>query len=162
MYKAYKSVVKIIAKVMGIILICFMISMTLACFAQVVIRNLKMSVPWVEEVARYSSVWVTFLGGAYAYKNGSLAAVELLKNKLNGTPRYILELIIVILSFIFAVLLARGGFELVMTVRTQNTPSLKISKSLVYGALPVGALLMILFSVDHFVTAIRNLIKKGD
>ena len=118
------------------------------------------SAPWVEEIARYSLVWVSFLGGALSYKKCSLAAVELLKNSLKGKAVHILDLIIWAICVYFFYFMITGGGTLALKMARQITPALKISKALVYGALPVGGIFMAWFSIEHLVTSIQGLMKK--
>ncbi|MBP3737077.1 MAG: TRAP transporter small permease [Lachnospiraceae bacterium] len=162
MYKAYTNVTNLISKILGFITMIFLILMVIACFAQVCVRNMGLSVPWIEEVSRYSQVWITFLGGSLAYKHSSLAAVELLKNKLKGKAGAILDLFIWVLCVTFFVLMVRHGFALASKMAMQITPSLKISKAYVYGALPMGGCFMLLFSLEHLINDIRTLTGKED
>jgi tripartite ATP-independent transporter DctM subunit len=54
----------------------------------VVSRNvLSYSFPWTDEVARFSLVILTFVGGAYAYRRNYLIAVEVLRNRLHPWMR---------------------------------------------------------------------------
>lgn len=162
MYDLYLKVTGFIAKILGWICMVFLVTMALACFAQVIIRNMGASVPWIEEVSRYSQVWLTFLGGAIAYKHGSLAAVELLKNKLKGRAHGVLELLIWALSVVFVYYMITGGFGLVSKMAKQITPALQISKGIIYAALPVGGCFMMLFSFEHLFDGIREIIGKKE
>ena len=162
MYDLYLKVTSVLAKILGYICMIFLITMALACFAQVVVRNIGASVPWIEEVARYSQVWLTFLGGAIAYKHGSLAAVELLSNKLKGSAHGVLQILIWVLTIAFVYVMLTGGFGLVSKMAKQITPALQISKGFIYGALPVGGCFMMLFSFEHLADGCLEVMgKKG-
>lgn len=162
MYKAYMKITSVMAKVLTAMAVIAISIMVIACFAQVVIRNMGRSAPWVEEMARYAQVWITFLGGAVAYKHGSLAAIDFLKTKLNGKSVAILDLIILALCVVFFCYGVSGGIVLASKMARQTTAALKISKAFVYGALPTGCAFMLLFSIEHFFNSVRVLAGKKE
>ena len=164
MYNAYLKFTSMLTKIISYIAMICLISMVVTCFAQVVIRNMGQSAPWVEELARYSQVWTTFLGGAVAYKHGSLAAIDFVKDRLrkNAKAVAVLEIAIWVLSVFFFYYLISGGFVLVSKMARQLTPALKISKIYVYSALPIGGCFMLLFSFEHLIDSILILMGKKE
>lgn len=113
-------------------------------FARYVMGN---SLSFSEEVARFAMVWLTMLGAAYAYRQGSLIAVELLSTA--GGPRFrkAMQLAIAIASCLFAWVLLREGLSITERVASQTAPSTRVSMSWLYAAMPAGALLILVNAV---------------
>lgn len=131
--------------VVGWILAALMAIMTVLIswqvFARYVMGN---SLTFSEEVARFSMVWLTMLGAAYAYRQGSLIAVELLSDIAGPRLKRVLRLTIAVASCLFAWVLLREGLSITERVSGQTAPSLRISMAWLYAAVPAGALLILI------------------
>ncbi|SNR96637.1 TRAP transporter small permease [Pseudomonas segetis] len=97
------------------------------------------SLTFSEEVARFSMVWMTMLGAAYAYRHGSLIAVELLSGFANGRFARELRLLVALVSCVFAWVLLTEGLHITERVVGQTSPSLRVSMGWLYAAVPAGA-----------------------
>ena len=53
------------------LIVLIMAVMATIVFAQIVFRTLKMSLSWSEELARYLTIWISFVGSSYAFRRGS-------------------------------------------------------------------------------------------
>lgn len=133
--------------------------MTLAILFQVFSRFiLPFSVTWTEEFARYSMIYIVFLGAAIALRNQDLIAVEFLSEKLTKNARSTLKVIINLISIIFFVLLLIKGIELIERVGTQFSPALKLPMSIPYASIPIGAALLI---INAIAVIMETYLKKG-
>ncbi|MFP3918798.1 TRAP transporter small permease, partial [Lysinibacillus telephonicus] len=65
---------------------------------------------WVEEVARYSIIWGTFLGFGLALKHNQHIQVDILFDKLNKPMQFILNIVATTLSIIFCLIYTYYGF----------------------------------------------------
>lgn len=133
-----------INRVVGWVLAALMAIMTVLIswqvFARYVMGN---SLTFSEEVSRFSMVWLTMLGAAYAYRHGSLIAVELLSDSAGPRLQRALRLSITVASCLFAWVLLREGLSITERVSGQTAPSLRISMAWLYAAVPAGALLIL-------------------
>ena len=128
----------------------------LACFAQICTRIAGVPLSWSEELARYLAVWLTFIGAAYALRKSSLATVEILINKLSGSSKKALIVIISVCVFVFSLILIRYGLVFSLKFMSQTSPALHIPKGIVYLSAPISGVLMCLYQVEYFVDKMRE------
>ncbi|AHV92523.1 TRAP transporter small permease [Bordetella holmesii] len=114
-----------------------------ACaFYQVIARFVLHSPSdWSEVATRALLIWTVLLGVALAFRHGVMISVELLRNTLKGRARRMLEHAIALICMAFMIVLAWVGGQMTWRVRFQTVPSLDISISWIYLAIPVGATL---------------------
>ena len=110
-------------------------------FARYVMGN---SLTFSEEVSRFSMVWMTLLGAAYAYRYGSLIAVDLLTIVSGPGVSRVLRLVVALASCLFAYVLLTEGWAITERVASQTAPSTRVSMAWLYGAIPAGAALILL------------------
>ncbi|GGG87645.1 TRAP transporter small permease protein [Salipiger pallidus] len=113
-------------------------------FARYVMGN---SLSFSEEVSRFSMVWMTMLGAAYAYRYGSLISVDLLETLSGPKVSRALRLIVAAASCVFAYVLLTQGVNITSRVSMQVAPSTRISMAWLYAAMPAGAGLVLLNAV---------------
>ena len=119
--------------------------MVIVVFVATCVRYLTvMSLPWAEEVARYSMVWIAYIGASLGIKRNAHLGVEAALLLLpQGTRKYFdyLRYLIIIL---FNVLIAYYTFQIIQSqISTEQvSPSLRIPMWFAYGAVPVGTVLM--------------------
>lgn len=114
-------------------------------FIQVVMRYVfSNSLSWSEEVARYLFIWQTWVGASYAVRKKRHLRVEALVDRFHGTPRKILELIVLALWIFFGCFLVLKGYQLtkMISLRGQVSAALGIPMAVAYAAVPVGSFFM--------------------
>ncbi len=113
-------------------------------FARYIMGN---SLSFSEEVSRFSMVWLAMLGAAYAYRQGTLIAVDLLTMMSGPVVSRVLRLSVAVASCIFAYVLLTQGWAITERVASQTAPSTRVSMGWLYGAMPAGAALVLLNAV---------------
>jgi TRAP-type C4-dicarboxylate transport system permease small subunit len=99
---------------------------------------------WTEEAARYTLIWLSWLGGGLALRRGAHIAVEFLLDALPSAPmRAGLVFAGRVAAIFFLAICVWYGLVLVQRVSFQSTIALGISMQLPYASVPVGSLLMI-------------------
>ncbi len=102
-------------------------------------------ITWMEEVQALLFMWITFIGGSAAFRNGSHIAVEILVDSLPKKIGGIIERFDVLIELIILVYLCVQEFiyyfQLYSTGKVTNL--LRIPYSIAYLALPIGGVLMI-------------------
>jgi len=122
-----------------------LVSAAVAAFYQVLSRFvLQAPADWSEAWTRAALIWTVFLGAALAFRQGAMLSVEMLRNLLRGAALRWLEHAITLVCAAFLGFLVWVGASMVWRVRFQTMPSLDVSVSWVYLAIPVGAGLAIL------------------
>lgn len=125
----------------------------LAVMTQVLVRfvltalDINISAPWTEELARYTLIWMVFLGAAVGVRHARMIALEFGVRKLPARTGVPLRYAVMILSMAFFGLLFAVGIEFLELGRSETSPVLGITKDYVYLAMPVGMVLMILNSL---------------
>jgi TRAP-type C4-dicarboxylate transport system permease small subunit len=146
-----RRIIELFGNIAMILLLC-------CCLLQVFTRYvLNDSLTWTEELARFSFIWVSFLGTSLCVKNGTHARITVISDfmpkPIQNTMRYIGYVIIVICCYV----MITEGFGLMATVAIQKSPMLRIPMSVFYGACPVGAIFVGLFALLKIVGGIWTL-----
>ena len=125
--------------------------MAVVVFLQVIFRYvLNLPLFWTEELARYCLVWASLLGSAVAVKRGQHIAVTIFVERLPPTLRRGLTIIALISVAAILTIVLWGGIHLVAITRAQISPALRVSMSVPYLSVPVGAALMLLHTIVCF------------
>lgn len=118
--------------------------------AQVFVRFfMGFSFPWGDELARYLLVWTTFLGASSALKEGKMASVTLLVDKLSPILTRIVAVLVDLIIGFFLVIMIYHGFNLVTspTILKQVSPAMRLPMYWTYGVIPVSALFMLIHTI---------------
>ncbi len=133
-----------IVRVTSWVVACLTLQMTAVVVAGVFFRYvLNDGLPWVEEFARYSMIWLSWLGGGLAIRKGAHIAVDFFVGVLPARASALLLLVGRILVLIFLGICVGLGAELTSRVSMQSTIALGISMQVPYSAIPIGSALMI-------------------
>ena len=119
-------------------------AMAVMVFANVALRFLTdYSILWVEEVSRYTMIWLTFIGAGPVLRYGAHIGIDTLQQ---GMPRFapaIRAIVFSLLAIFFCAMIVIGVRYANLTW-AQTTPVLEIPIGAVYLAMPVGFGLMLI------------------
>jgi len=120
-------------------------------FLQVFSRYvLNYSLPWTEEIGRYSFVYLTFIGAALCVRNEMNINLDLLIKRFPESMNSILQMGVDLSILVFlALLLYQGSLITLKTVR-QVSAALHLPMALFYLSIPLGALFMLINTVRLF------------
>ena len=145
----------IINRITEVILVGVLAAMAIVVFLQVIFRYvLNFPLFWTEELARYCLVWASLLGSAVAVKRGQHIAVTIFVGRLPPALGRSLKIIALISVAVILAIILWGGIQLVAITRAQISPALRVSMSVPYLAVPVGAALMLLHTIGFIIGAI--------
>jgi TRAP-type C4-dicarboxylate transport system permease small subunit len=125
----------------------------IAVMGQVTVRfvltafGINLSAPWTEEIARYTLIWMVFLGAAIGVRHARMIALEFGVRKLPKGIGVPIRYAVMIMSMAFFGLLFWVGMDFLELGRSERSPVLGITRDYVYWAMPVGMVLMILNSL---------------
>lgn len=111
---------------------------------------------WSEEVTRYLFIYVIFLGAAIGVRKKIHVGVDILTERLQGTPKVILDYFVSTIIILFLMFVAYLGVHLSVSTLNQNSPALGIPIGLAYFAIPIGAFVSIIFVVEDMVVSRRE------
>lgn len=148
MVNTLQRVSDVINRVTEVILVVVLSVMAVVVFLQVIFRYvLNFPLFWTEEFARYCLVWCSLLGSAVAVKRGQHIAVTVFMDRLPPALRRGLTVIALVSVAAILAIILWGGIQLVAVTRAQISPALRISMSIPYLAVPVGAALMLVHTI---------------
>lgn len=137
--------------------------MTLLIFLQVIIRFrlINSTIPWTEEIALMFLVWFGLTGAAIGIRKGSHIGVEFVMALFGSKTQKVLNVFVGLLMIAFAIFLLIEGITLVQgTIDVFMSASLLSRGLCVYLAVPISALLMLIYSLEliisQFVTGGKN------
>ena len=140
------------------LLIVLLLAMACIVFANVVLRyTTGDSIVWAEEVARHMMIWVTFLGAGMVLRFGGHVAIDNLHRSVSTRTAQMLRSIVVLGLAVFFVVMTVASSQYVYATRFQTTAATDIPIAYIYGAMPVGFVLMLV----HLLFIARIYIKSG-
>jgi TRAP-type C4-dicarboxylate transport system permease small subunit len=155
MQHALDKVERILHRVIVVIGDAILLWMLFCCVLQVVTRFVfNDSLTWTEEMARFAFIWVSFLGAALCVEQDSHARISILSDMLPKKLQTILYFAGQVIIIISASVMVWQGAKLLKTVSMQTSPMLGIPMSVFYGAAPVSAVLMAIYSMVKILRAI--------
>lgn len=155
--QSYINAIEKINKVIFVLIAIFIGSLSLILFVQVFLRYVVHApLTWSEEVAKYLSIWIVFLGMAIAMRRMSLIAVEAVVQNVPKNIGHAMRILVTILIMIFLCYLFYISAQVTADASDQNFASVDLSMSLAYAALPVGAFLTLLNVIVVFIELIKK------
>lgn len=126
------------------LLIALLAAMVVVTFVNVVMRYAgESSFLWGEEVGRHLMIWLAFVGGGLALRNGAHIGVDSLERSLPSRAARIVRAAIALILLVLFVALMIEGIDYALRTRFQASAALQISMAWVYAGMPIGCLLML-------------------
>ena len=161
--KGIKKLLSYVTKVEYAIMIIAFIAMVAAYFVAVINRNfIKASMPWTEEVAMYSMIYMALLGTEVGLRDGTQVAVTPVIEKLHGVTKKIVSIIEQVILEIFSFVMLKAGLALFSKqLQTgQTTPVLKVPMSVMYFSLVLTFALILVIQAVVLVEKVMDLKNK--
>lgn len=120
-------------------------SASVILFANVIARYvLNSGIPWADEAVRYQIVWMVFLGGSVAARQGIHIGIDILVQTAPKNIGRIIRLAIHAVGIFFCAVLVYFGAELTIQTREfgQVSTALQAPMWMFQLAIPVGGALM--------------------
>jgi TRAP-type C4-dicarboxylate transport system permease small subunit len=139
---------------------------SLTIVVEVILRyGFGSSLIFTEELSRYTMVWVAFLGGVIALRDGEHVATGGIGDRFGPTVGKVASVVADGLALLFLGVLAWASIQTLPNQLDQYTTTLTISIFWFYLAIPVGAVLMALVIVGRRVGVVepaRSDLRVGD
>jgi TRAP-type C4-dicarboxylate transport system permease small subunit len=110
---------------------------------------LNSSLTWSEELVQFLLLWTVMLGSAVATDHGAHIVLNPLDEHLGPKGRRIRSAIAQLGTIAFCSVLAYYGCVLAYRTRFMSSSAADIPMAYVYAAMPVGAVLIIVFATIH-------------
>jgi C4-dicarboxylate transporter DctQ subunit len=137
-------------------------TIALVSFFQVVSRfTFNSSIPWSNELVQIAMMWMVLVCAGAMLWRGAHFSLDYLLQPLPPPLQRALRMTSAVLIAGFSVFLVVIGWRLAMSQMGQEIASLGISYGVVYLAMPVGASLMLIFSIGS-ILRLRKGVKDGE
>jgi len=118
---------------------------------QIICRVFFSALSWSEELTRYLLVYLTFLGASSVYKRNGHISVLVFKQLLPPLFQKIASIFVIVLCGVFFGISTFYGLKYMGLQGNQLSAALRIPMKYVYMSIPIGFLIMILYSIDNII-----------
>ncbi|MCF7352975.1 TRAP transporter small permease [Vibrio sp. CK2-1] len=135
-------------------------SMTILVTYQVIIRYIFNSPSAFSEVlSRYLFIWLILFGAAYVFGLREHMAITFIKEKFNKKTRIIIEMVIELVTVIFAyTVMISGGYSSAARQMWQIDSALQIPMGTIYAAIPISGGLIFFYFVFNEMKLLNALV----
>lgn len=161
------DILKGYTKLMNTLFNFIKIMLSIALFVMVFVTMLEvirryifgLSFPWAEELVRFLLVISTFLGGAAAFRSNNLVNLDLLTSKFPKKVLTIVDIVnnTLIILFCCFIVFKSSSFTFSPIITKQFSTGLGLNMSYVYGSIPIGFSLLVLFALDKYQVLFKDL-----
>lgn len=132
-------------------------AMTVSLVIMIFGRNfLNMSFASLEEISRFTFVWLTFTGVAIAFKRKEHMGMDFVVSKFRGKTAIVVEIIQDIVALVLFALFIFYGMELAMLNLGVVSLQSGIPMGYVYFIIPITGLIMVVHSLDHIIKSVKG------
>lgn len=158
MLKAYSKFLNAIEKAEKAVLALSMAAMVVLMLYQVILRYVfSASNSWSEELVRYLFILDVMLAASIAVRRNSHLQIDVLINCFSPKLKRIFTIAATLAGIVFLALLFWYSLDLCMTATSNVSPGLGIPMSIPYACVPLGAVLMILTSIEVILKTVEEL-----
>lgn len=155
---AFKRLNDTVEKLAGFILVFFMAVMALTVpitvFSRYVLKNTPI---WTDETALFSLVWASMLGAAIGLRKGYQVGIRSLVEKAPKTLGAIMQITAYIFTFVLLTVLVLFGTRQTIVNAKQLSAAMRLPMAIPYAAIPLGFLIMWLFTAEELLAFFRKL-----
>lgn len=133
--------------------------MVIVVFVATMLRYLTdFPLPWSAEVARYVMVWLAYIGASLAIKKNAHLGVEIVVSLLPAELQKFFGYLRTALIILFNILVIYFTFQIIenQIATGQLSPALRIPIYWAYIAIPIGAALMIIRSIQAVLVPVKE------
>lgn len=151
-----------VEKAINRLMIALLMLMTVVIFYQVVLRYIFQGANiWAEEFARYAFIWIVMLGSASALRRFKHIHIDFLVRAFPERVQKHINLVNYLLMLVFLVVLMIYGLQIAEQASGRLSAGLGVSMGFMYMSIPVGSVLMFLFTLeilfrDYFLAGTKN------
>ena len=155
-----KVIDKLMMGVMAILMFVMLAGAVWQVFTRFVLKNPSI---FTEELLRYTLIWATMLGAAYAFATNMHLSLVLVKDRLKGKARIALLVFneVIVIFFVGSVLIL-GGFSLCARNTSQLSAILSIPMSIVYSVVPISGIMIYIIKISQYLNRLKNKMIKED
>ena len=140
-----RPAIRVVLEAAELISALILIGITLLNIVAVFMRYVMLdSLSWSEEIMRYGSIWLTFLAAAAVSYRSEHLSLDLFRFKGSPFVQRMHETLLHLLSSVFAAVVLWQGVRYCILNGMQTAPTTGVVMLWAYGAIAVGAALILL------------------
>lgn len=161
--KDLDEISEIINSIVGVVCVALTALMFISVFIQVIGRYItEEGTAWTEETARYTMIWLAFLGASTLVRNWDNTSVTFFKDKLPEKVRTIADIAIMIIMFVFmAFVCILSICEVPKYTLREFSPALKITMFIPKSSVLFGSLIVCVQLLWKIIDSILALADEG-
>ena len=109
-----------------------------------IVRISDFSFPWTDELARYSMIWMCYLIIPVVYREGSMAQLDLIFDRLGKKGKMTLYILTRVLCMVFIIIAVYYGIHIVETRMMFKSSVMRIPGWGLYSAPIFGCIFMVI------------------
>lgn len=148
-----------IFKIEKLLAIILGVSMLFSLTSGVLYRYvLKSPLVWSDEVAIFSLVWLSFIGGSMSLKMQNSASITIVMDLIRGKLRQVLLIVgfVILLSFVGYILYLSIGWLSSPNIQIQKSTSMGMPMIYAYLSIPVSFFFMFIHLLDLLIQTFKN------
>ncbi len=155
-YDVMHSVSNIICRVLEVLVVLIVVLNAGTVLLQVVNRYIIVKISdhsfaWTEELARYSLIWLCYIALPLCMREGSMAQLDIIYDRLGERGRFTLYVLTRILMVFFLYTCISLGYKVVLSRLVYKSSMLRAPGFLLYSAPVVGCILTAYEVLTEFV-----------
>lgn len=143
---------------LGFVGVLLVVGMAILLIVSVVLRYVfNAPLQWSDELARLILVWITFLGAALATKRQKEIVVDVLDVWLSERLKKVVKSLADLLTIAFTAYLLVYGVKMSQFAWMIKSDSLRVPYTVFYAAVPVGALITLIYLVLRLIYRFKGM-----
>jgi len=147
LYQFLNKISDVICIALSILLVIIVSLNAGSVFLQVINRYIivkisDLSFPWTEEMARYSMIWVCYLAIPLCYREGAMAQLDMIFDRLNHSGKMVLYIMTRLICFAVIYCGVHYGFQILQLKMYYRSSMLRAPGYMLYSAPIVGCVLL--------------------
>lgn len=153
-----KAIKNILDKITAVSSIVVFIAMVLMVTYQVIARYFFASPSSVTEaLTRYSFVWLIIISATYMFGQREHICISVVRDKLSAKAKEIVNIIIEIVTIIFAgLVMIFGGFTISKMNLLQIDSILNIPTGIIYSIIPICGVIIVFYSIYNIMLELKK------
>ncbi|MDR3221498.1 MAG: TRAP transporter small permease [Candidatus Accumulibacter sp.] len=139
----------LLIRLLEVLCTALFITMAVVLFVQTMARVIGVSFFWAEELARYSMVWIVFLGSTVAVYQGSHTNIGVFVNLLPTAARRYMEALVSLACAAVIGTIAYTGITVFKVAMMGKSSAMQIPLGYVFGAVTFCGMLMVVFFINR-------------
>jgi TRAP-type C4-dicarboxylate transport system permease small subunit len=131
---------------------CFALALSvcLACYQIFMRYVVRQSTSWSEPILQMAIIYMVYLGAAVTFRRGALVAIDLLLETARGPLKRAVNLFVFLACLVLVLHMVWYGWQMTMRAQFNVNPTLGISMSWAFLAIPLGGVFALIAVVAHY------------